>query len=78
MGPNEIAELMNDYRDGSERSVKYERALMRFRGLKDAISDGMDDSVIIRCEVTVGDIRAMVNALGSLADFAHPLPDETT
>lgn len=40
-------------------------ALQRFEPLKEAWDPSYPDDVIIRCEVTAGDIRAMVAALDS-------------
>jgi hypothetical protein len=46
--------------------VKYldmKEAANRFAGLMDAVHPSYDDSVIIRCEVTAGDIRALMAAV---------------
>jgi len=40
-----------------------ERVLIRFAGLLNSLEDHYDDSVVIRCEVTAGDLRALEDTL---------------
>lgn len=64
----ELAELYRAENEAGQKKIDRcankltaaENALRRFGSLKDAIVDGMPDDVIIRCEVTVGDIRSML------------------
>lgn len=47
-----------------EECARYRSAIDRFAGLMDAVHPSYDDSVIIRCEITAGDIRALMRAKG--------------
>ena len=62
-----------DHNKLSTRVGELQAALRRFAGLSEAVGDGMDDSVIIRCEVTAGDIRAAVAALESAPQEREPI-----
>lgn len=59
--PKKRIESERDYLAGYMAAAA---VLDRFRGLKNALHRSNPDEMIIRCEVTAADLRAMLEALG--------------
>jgi hypothetical protein len=49
------------------------KAIRRFEGLSDAVDPKYQDDVIIRCEVTAGDIRELMKCLESSPELPENL-----
>jgi hypothetical protein len=53
-------------RDSLEYGAQLERVVLRFSGLLEAYDQSYNDDVIIRCEVSAGDMRSLKEALSKI------------